>query len=125
MPVWERLFQVDHENVRGAWVKSASNHPEFRFGETSLDPVRYGVKQSVSHCQVGSALFQQQVGTLDFPASGFGAGTAVGIKVISNWTDGTDGWWCIPPTNPLGSSAFKIEVKTEGSRGMSVSIPLH
>ena len=124
-PVWKRLFQVDDpNNERGAWVKSVLNRREFRFGETALDPVRYGVKQSKSNYEVEFGLLHQRIGTLDFPAPD-GTGIAVGIKVISNSINGHNGWWCIPPTNPLGSSAFKIEVKTEGTHGMNVSIPLH
>lgn len=64
---------------------------------------------------------QQQVGALEFPGTKGINGYVVGIVVESLWTDGTNGWWCIGKQLSLGTKQAKVEVKTEGSRGMHVS----
>ncbi|KAA1476891.1 hypothetical protein DENSPDRAFT_537018 [Dentipellis sp. KUC8613] len=120
-----KLFTIDHENDRGSWVKSSNGVAQYTLGKFIYTPdetTKYAVKFVTAgngmNCHMGSVFLQQQVGAVTFPANTGIDGTVVGIQVLANWTDGTDGFWCIPPDNPLGAKTVKIEVKSEGSRGM-------
>ncbi len=117
-------FAVDHENVRGAWVQSSTNQSTYVLGRIGFSPeerARYGILSAkVAEVNVGFVLLEQQVGALEFPAASGIDGYIVGLSVESCWTDGTNGWWCIGNQLQLGAKQAKIEVKTEGSRGMHV-----
>lgn len=122
----DRKFAVEHENVRGAWVQSSQNQKEYvlgRVGFNDKDLKKYAIKKAnaVSEVHVDGSIFQQQVGALEFPGNKGINGYVVGLVVESCWTDGTNGWWCIGKELSLGTKQTKVEVKTEGSRGMHVS----
>ena len=116
---------MDHENVRGAWVQAAQNVGEYTLGHvgfTDQELKKYAVKkiETASEVRVDFILFQQQVGALEFPGNTGIDGYVVGIVARSAWKDGTNGWWCIGKELSLGTKQAKVEVKTEGSRGMHV-----
>ena len=121
-----RKFAVDHENVRGAWVQSSQNVGTYDLGRTgfsSSELQRYAVQKSqVAEVHVDGQIFQQQVGALEFPGQSGINGYVVGLTIEACWKDGTDGWWCIGKELSLGTKQAKVEVKTEGSRGMHVRI---
>lgn len=121
-----RILGVDNRN---AWVRSANGKAEFFVGRTQFsedERKRLGI-QTVSDgkgmtCKMDSSLFKQQAGSMNFPAGTNCNGTIIGFVVESKWLDGTNGWWCIPHENPLGTKQLTIDLKTESNRGMNVSI---
>ncbi|KAF8528437.1 hypothetical protein BU17DRAFT_80787 [Hysterangium stoloniferum] len=111
------LFSVDHKDESGNWINAVYGRSSFQFGETALDSSLYGISTETIRIEKPGVYLQQIVDALNFPSPGI-KGIAVGVTVVPNWSDGTDGFWCISKANPLGTTAFKINIKSEGSRGM-------
>ena len=125
-PFSSRKFAVDHENVRGAWVKSSENVGSYALGRVNFndqEKKKYAVlcETNVAEVHVNSVFLQQQFGALEFPGTSGINGYVVGLVVESCWKDGTNGWWCVGKDLRLGRKQGKVEVKSEGSRGMHVS----
>jgi hypothetical protein len=124
-----RKFAVDHENVRGAWISSYQGSKDFVLGRTGFsndEKTKYAVveRRNVADVDVSGTIFQQKVGSIEFPGTTGIDGYVVGLTVESVWTDGTDGLWCIGTGLSLGTKQAKVEVKSEGSRGMHVGLTL-
>ena len=119
-----RPFIVYETNDWGAWIRSNSAQQHYVLGRvyqlfSDDDAKLYAVSLSKEiRKQLKFKIFQQQVQKLSW--EGMGTGTAVGLEIVSNWHDGTDGWYCIPHENQLGLQNVAIPIKTEGSRGMDV-----
>ncbi|KAK7454097.1 hypothetical protein VKT23_011608 [Stygiomarasmius scandens] len=119
-----RKFVSDHDNVRGSWVQS-KNQRSYILGIDFTDPDqrhRYGVEFEILEVQVEWCLFEQQVQVLEFPGHSGKNGFVVGLAIEDCWADGTNGWWCIGRELRLGTKNVKVEIKTEGSRGMHVCV---
>jgi len=118
----DRPFIVYETNDWGAWIRSNTAQQHYVLGRvyqlfSDDDAKLYAVSLSNEiRKQVDYKIFQQQVDKLSWS----GSGTAVGWEIVSNWHDGTDGWFCIPHDNQLGLRSVAIPIKTEGSRGMDV-----
>ncbi|KAJ7756162.1 hypothetical protein B0H16DRAFT_1689906 [Mycena metata] len=126
----KRKFAVEHENVRGAWIQSYDKSKYFvlgRIGFSESEVKKYAVlfKRDVAEVNVSWEALKQQVGSLEFPGTTGINGYVVGLTVQSVWEDGTDGWWCIGKELSLGTKQAKVEVKTEGSRGMHWKLHVH
>lgn len=107
-------------------MKSSENVGSYALGRVNFndqEKKKYAVlyKANVAEVHVNYILFQQQVGALEFPGTSGINGYVVGLVVESCWKDGTNGWWCVDKDLRLGRKQAKVEVKTEGSRGMHVS----
>lgn len=112
---------IDHDET---WVKSANGTSVYRLGRTTFtdkEKTKYAIQYVTGmEAHLDGIFLQQREASIAFPGSLNAIGIVVGIEVQAKWTDGTDGFWCIPRDNPLGTKSFSIAVKSEGSRGMHV-----
>jgi hypothetical protein len=119
-----RPFIIDKTDDQGAWISSNTAQQHYVLGRvyqifSDNDAKLYAVSLSNQiNKHLDFVIFQQQIAKLSWQGSGIG--TAVGLEIVSNWHDGTDGWFCIPHDNQLGLQNVAIPIKTEGSRGMDV-----
>jgi hypothetical protein len=118
-------FNVHHEDEYRAWVRTSKGVSEYVIGRTSFDAKerkKYAIEEiQCADVSIEYGLFDQKWGSLDFPGATGVNGYVVGLRVQDCWGDGTNGWWGVPRGVPFGTKQAKIQIKSEGSRGMHVS----
>lgn len=118
-----RPFIVDHTTPDGSWVRSNMAQQHFLLGRpyqlfSPAELAIFAVQRSAEiRITVPKKVFVQQAAKLSWP----GVGVVVGVEIVSNKQDATNGWWCVPTQNPLGNGSAVIPIRSEGSRGMDVS----